>query len=266
MFFGCPVLKEVKLDSGNTNLVLESGILYNKQKTILYFCPVGIKSAKVPKSVKKILSGAFSDCKKLKKITFPKGSKCSWIGQEAFYGCVKLKEMLFPDAVQYVGSWAFYECKSLQRISLGRSFVGFTDEDTKKEAAKHHYAPYQSCFTNGFIKGKIQKYTVSKSNTQYSSKNGVLYNKKKTKLLCYPQGKKAATIKIPGSVQVIQKEAFEYSRYLKKAVLPRSLKKIEEEAFAWSPKLKTVTINGKHVIIGERAFCGCSYTVICCFD
>ncbi len=256
-FFYCLALKELKLDPENTNLLLESGILYDRQKTILYFCPVGIKSVKIPKSVQNIAAGAFSYCKKLKKISFAKGSKCTWIGQDAFYGCEKLQGMLFPDSVQFVGENSFYDCKSIQRISLGSSFVGFTWEDSLKKAKKHYQVPSQSIFVKDFSHGKIKKYQVSKSNPRYSSRDGVLYNKDKTKLLCYPQEKKNKTVKILNSVQVIQKDAFQYNRYIKQVIMPQSLKKIGSDAFGFCTKLKTVTIRGNQVVIGSYAFRGC---------
>lgn len=256
-FFYCLALKELKLDPENTNLLLELGILYDRQKTILYFCPVGIKSVKIPKSVQNIAAGAFSYCKKLKKISFAKGSKCTWIGQDAFYGCVKLQGMSLPDSVQYVGNYAFYECKSLQQISLGRSFVGFTTADTPKKAKKSFIAPAQYIFVNGFSHGKIKKYQVSKSNPRYVSRDGVLYNKDKTKLLCYPQEKKKKVVKIPNSVQVIQKDTFLYNRHIKQVIMPQSLKKIGTDAFGFCTRLKTVTIRGNQVVIGSYAFRGC---------
>ncbi len=257
-FFRCSALKKITLDPENTNLISESGVLYDRERTVLYHCMPGKKeNVKIPKSVRKITGGAFSGCKRLKKISFEKGSKCSWIGRFAFYGCLKLQGMSLPDAVQYVGNEAFEDCKSLRQISLGRSFVGFTWEDTLKQAKKKYQLPSQSHFADGFLHGKIRVYKVSRSNPRYSSRDGVLYNKDKTKLLCYPQEKKTKTVRIANSVQVIQKGAFQSNRYIKELILPRSVKKIGGEAFSDCKKLKTVTLNDSPVIIGSYAFCRC---------
>lgn len=165
--------------------------------------------------------------------------------------------MSLPDSVQYVGENAFKGCKSLQQISLGRSFVGFTWEDTPKQAKKKYKLPSQSHFVNDFVHGKIKTYKVSRSNPRYSSRDGVLYNKDKTKLLCYPQEKKNKTVRIANSVQEIQKGAFQSNRYIRKLILPRSVKKIGGSAFSNSPKLKMVTMNDCPVVIGSYAFHQC---------
>ena len=49
--------------------------------------------------------------------------------------------------------------------------------------------------------------TVSSDNTQYSSKDGVLFNKNKTKLVAFPGGK-SGSYAIPDSVTSIDKTAF----------------------------------------------------------
>lgn len=204
-----------------------------------------------------INAGAFEGCKQLERVSFSNGSKCSWIGKNAFSGCTRLKEVLLPDSVRYVGYGAFYKCKSLRRVSLGSSFTGFTWADTWEEAEKSHGIPSYSTFVDGFSYGRIKKFKVSRANPWYSSQDGVLYNKDKTMLFCYPQGKKDKTVKIPDSVKVVRGSAFRCNRHIEHVVLSRSLKRIGVGAFEWSPNLKTVKITGDKVVIDRRAFFCC---------
>lgn len=257
VFTYCSSLDEVKIDSDNTGFALESGILYNRQKTVLYRCLINVRNAEIPKSVRTISSGAFAGCGRLKNVSFSDDSDCSWIGKNAFSECVSLNEIRLPDSVQYVGNGTFYLCMSLQRVVFGSSFVGFTWADTWEEAEKSHNAPSPAIFVDGFVYGRIQEYRVSKSNPWYSSQDGVLYNKDKSKLLCYPQRKKDKTVKIPDSVKVIQGRAFEGNFHIEEVVLPHSLKRIGVGAFAWSFNLKSVVINGDQLVIASRAFCNC---------
>lgn len=54
----------------------------------------------------------------------------------------------------------------------------------------------------------LVKINVDSSNQYYSSINGVLYNKAKTRLICYPSGNSAKVFNIPDSLKTIPETAF----------------------------------------------------------
>ncbi|MDR3264184.1 MAG: leucine-rich repeat protein [Clostridiales bacterium] len=58
--------------------------------------------------------------------------------------------------------------------------------------------------------------TVSPENTAFSSDNGILYDKNKTKLICYPRAKADTEFVVPGTVSRIEISAFESQKYLTK--------------------------------------------------
>lgn len=82
------------------------------------FAGSNVQKVKLGKNVRKIGKGAFKNCKKLKKVTFP--SKMQTLGSEAFSGCVKLGSVSLPSAVKTVGAKAFKNCKSMKKITLGK--------------------------------------------------------------------------------------------------------------------------------------------------
>lgn len=61
----------------------------------------------------------------------------------------------------------------------------------------------------------LESIVVSKNNNYFSSSNGVLYNKKKTKLIYFPSAKKCSSYKISATVKSISEYAFYNSRGLK---------------------------------------------------
>lgn len=87
-----------------------------------------------------------------------------------------------------------------------------------------------------FAKNKyLEKLSVSKNNSKFSSQNGVLYNKTKTELLFYPVGKKDGTFTIPSSVKTVSDYSFyakEFdfaygmndNKYLKKLIVSENVK------------------------------------------
>lgn len=72
-FFECFNLAAIQVASQNGNFCFEDGILYNKDKTELYFCTnakAGTSFA-VPDNVEKIWNGAFSGCGKMASLKIP---------------------------------------------------------------------------------------------------------------------------------------------------------------------------------------------------
>ena len=77
-------------------------------------------------------NSAFSDCKNLTEIIFPKDSVITnrySIGEKSFYNCVKLKNIIIPDTVESIGAQCFYNCKSLQSVTLSKYIIFLTDEE-----------------------------------------------------------------------------------------------------------------------------------------
>ena len=88
-FDRCPGLVSINVDQGNQTYLSELGVLYNKDKTKLLFCPRGKSGRfKVPSSVRSIGDSAFEECVNLDKITVP--PTVTSIGVSAFEGCYDL--------------------------------------------------------------------------------------------------------------------------------------------------------------------------------
>lgn len=192
-----------------------------------------------------INEGAFEGYSRLEKVVFDSQSNCRQIGYAAFQSCRSLREIRLPDSVERVGAAAFRDCKSLQRVYLGSSFLG---GDPGGEVL----------FSNN---KNLKEVTVSASNPKYSSKDGVLYNKSRTKLLYYPRAKRDRRFDIPDTVETVRASSFGETRYLEEVSFPKSLKLIGYNAFVWSKSLKSVNIQGKNVVIRSRAFSMCQSLV-----
>jgi len=125
----------------------------------------------------------------------------------------------------------------------------------------------------------LKEIIVSEDNPNFTTLNGVLYNKDMTEIIRFPKGKNDTLfllpssvltigycsfsncyglrgIGIPNSVTVIQKNAF-YSSRIKHIELPNSIETIEDEAFQFS-SIKKIKLPYSLKKIGKNVFQYCS--------
>ena len=123
--------------SGNKNFVSADGMLFDKNKTKVYFCDRSKKSVTIPGTVTTIGSGAFSGCVNLTEVEFPKS--VTRIEDESFMDCKGLTEIYLPDNLFYVGNYAFLNCPKLKEVTLaehipyGTMAFGYTYDSKTKE-------------------------------------------------------------------------------------------------------------------------------------
>lgn len=156
-------------------------------------------------------SGVLFDKKKTKLLFYPASKSC--------------KTYRIPDSVNVICEGSLTQCKKTTALIL-----------PAKLKTIETYA----------LNNKISSFTISNKNKYYSTKDGVLFNKKKTKLVLYPASKKAKTYIIPKSVNTIKGRAFENCKYLTTLKMPKSVKYIEKPycAFDNCKKLKHVYYSG----------------------
>ncbi len=77
-----------------------------------------ITKVTVGKNVNTIGASAFYGCSKLKNIIFKSGSELTAINSKAFYKCTVLIKITIPSKVAKIGTQAFYGCKKLKTIII----------------------------------------------------------------------------------------------------------------------------------------------------
>ncbi len=103
----------------------------------------------------------------------------------------------------------------------------------------------------------LNQIIVDGSNPQYSSLDGVLFNKAKTLLITYPQGKVVSSYVIPGTVINIGTYAFLNCILLTNITIPVSVTGINSYAFYNCRALPSVTIPDSVTNIDTAAFNHC---------
>lgn len=116
-FTWCQGLEYITVDENNELYSNdESGVLFDKSKTILYQYPIGNKRTSyiIPETVNRIESGAFFECRTLSDIVI--SDSVSEIKSYGFSSCENLKSITIPYSVTDIGYGAFEFCFALEDV------------------------------------------------------------------------------------------------------------------------------------------------------
>ncbi len=141
-FEGCSSLEAYKVADGNTDFSADNGVLFSKDKDILYFYPIAksdatynipptvkiiadkafqgaskLTSLVIPTSVEEIKSQAFRQNYKLASVKFCEPSNLRKLANYSFWTCSSLKEVTLPSSITNIGK-AFLACDSLETINV----------------------------------------------------------------------------------------------------------------------------------------------------
>lgn len=104
----------------------------------------------------------------------------------------------------------------------------------------------------------LAEITVSPDNKNYSSVDGVLFNKDGSELIIYPKGNGRSAYTVPDGVTSISGSAFSGCTSLKEIVIPDSVTSIGESAFSGCTSLSKVKLSNNLTKIEAETFSGCT--------
>ena len=298
-FSNCTSLKAINVDKNNTRFYSVDGVLFDSNKRYdetrieLVQYPVGKtdKEYSIPNGVIDLSYGAFTMCSELTVLRIPKSvtgiDKVRGITamtgiEKVFRGCISLrsidvdnenkiyssengilfdknKTMLIeypaaktdqsysiPDSVENVSCHAFGECESLKSLDISKN--------VKTLGGYFYLSTY------------LQSINVDEENQFFSSENGVLFNKDKTRMIAYPIGRTDKDYSIPDTTEILSDYAFSGCTSIISVTIPNSAKTLEYSVFENCSSLVSLEIPDSVTRIAPYVFRGCSNLTIYGYD
>ena len=172
------------------------------------------------------------------------GKTVTSIGAECFYECKSLESVTIPDSVTNIGDYAFGVCKSLKSITIPESvnyignlaFISCTSLESiviPEGITEIKGDTFRNC-------PELTSITLPKSLT-------------KIDYLAFSGCSKLKSIVIPDKVTFIGESAFFDCYSLENVRMPNSVKRIDTQAFMNCPNLKTIAIPKSVTSFGAKA-------------
>ena len=290
-FAGCPKLE---LTNESPYFVVEDGILYGRDKKDIIYYPINkkIKEYIVPNTVTCIGKHCFFNCDNLERIVIHKNvvrfennpfSGCTKLEVEnhspyyhfengviynkfktTIIGCLngsQIDELRIPETVTSINRNAFWNCKGIKKVVITKNIV------------RIGYNPFASA----------ENMYLESESPEIVSRNGILYDKTMTNLLCATNRAVGKSYYVPDSVKIINrgvfsgckdleqidfnavtyidKSSFTNCTSLKEVYIPDSVTYVGEWVFSYCKNLKTISIN-KNTFVDKNAFNECPAEII----
>lgn len=222
------------------------------------FYGTGLTEVTLPETLSTIGNYAFAYCD-VQEIELPEG--LIELGEYAFNGCNDLQKVTFSNCYVQIEYKAFADCTALKQVELGRA-VRAIDNMAFYRCIELPGIVIPTTVTSigldVFCDCKaLESIAVSTNNPNYSSDSGVLFDKDKKTLLCYPDGKKETSYEVPDTVTTLGPQAFADNQYLEETILPDGLETIAVQAFSEALSLKRLEIPDSVTSMGYSVCIDC---------
>lgn len=170
-------------------------------------------------------------------------------------------KVVISDGITSIGDYTFVSCANLKTVTIASSVT------------KVGFGAFLGCFA-------LKSINADKNSADFSSEDGVLFNKDKTELVQYPTGKALTSYTIPEGVKYISDAAFAYCNNLQSVVFSdtvevigfggflgcsnlnsiqfgNNLKSINESAFFLCKAITEITLPDSLEVLGDSAFAEC---------
>jgi hypothetical protein len=170
------------------------------------------------------------------------------IGQYSFYYCTNLQNITIPNSVVSIEYGAFSYCTSLTSIDIPDSVISVDNAFEYCENLKEMKIGKNLNYINSYMFSNclnLESIIISDENPNYSSENGIFYNKDKTSISAVSK-KFTGEFIIPDTVTNIDYYAFYNCINLTDVKIGKSVSGLSNETFTGCANLKSITVDSEN--------------------
>lgn len=205
-------------------------------------------------SVRELGAYAFAGCKNLANLELPEGPTALPSG--FLEGACCLRKLRLPEGIKVLEKACLKGAAALKELELPQSLEALDWEAlTGCTALRALFLPAGLSRIAGLALphgGELAEVHVAPENVVYESREGVLFEPAKKRLVLYPAARAGVEYVVPEGVEQIGFGAFAGNRYLRRIVLPKSLKKIGRGAFSGCQALAEVVFQSAPCLSGAE--------------
>ena len=252
-FYGCSGLEKIVVDIDNPYYDSREACnaVIRKDGNVLV---VGCKNTLIPNSVTSIGDEAFYNCRSLTELVIP--NSVTSIGNRAFEYCSGLTELTIPNSVTSIGNYAFEYCSGLTELTIGNSVTsigdwafedcsGLTELTIPNSVMSIGERAFSGC-------SSLEKIIVASDNPYYDSREdcNAIIRTDDNELIAG-----CNYTHIPSSVASIGTYAFRYCSGLTELVISNSMTHIGDNAFFGCSGLERITVEEGNPYYDSRNDC-----------
>lgn len=204
----------------------------------------------IPKTIRRICTGAFQGCSVMTDVTFEEGSLLREISGMAFEYCSSLTSIEIPAGVYTIGGRAFSSCSSLSSLKFGAL--------TAADGAKLRWFEY-SAFTHTILTEVELPETLLSVGSAFSGLplKRIVLPEGLTSCGNFENCTELEEVVLPNSIKTIGQYAFRNCTSLRKINIPEGVETIGTVSFYNCQSLTSITLPDSLTRIDKEAFAGC---------
>lgn len=218
----------------NNIKIIDTIYTINKINDNVFSDQSSLTSINISSNIQIIGISAFENCTNLSSVTL--SSNIDSIGNNAFKNCSALTTITLPSSLSNLGTSVFQNCNLLASVSISSTNITSILASTFDGCSLLNTIQLPNLLSSIDVTAllncdNLSSISITSTNTNFSTENGILFNKTRTSLIFYPAKKTDTLYSIPSSVLSLSDYSFHENHYLRELIFNASIQTVGKYVF-----------------------------------